>query len=58
MGELEWEIRANFRLGYMEGCVKKNRNLEMVFAGETEKGQVEITSLNPHFPLRELSTRC
>jgi len=30
--------RTNFRLGYMGGCVKKNHNLEMVFAGEKAKG--------------------
>jgi hypothetical protein len=40
--------RINFRLGYMGGCVKKNRNLEMVFAGKKHKGQIQMTSLHPH----------
>ncbi|MGI9570947.1 MAG: hypothetical protein ACR2PH_14710, partial [Desulfobulbia bacterium] len=31
--------RANFRLGYMGGCVKKNRNTKMVCAAE--KGKVK-----------------
>ena len=31
--------RANFRLGYMGGCVKKNRNTKMVCAAE--KGEVK-----------------
>ena len=32
----------------MRGCVKKNRNTEMVYAGKKGNGQVGITSLNSH----------
>ena len=32
--------RTNFRLGYMGGCVKKNRNTKMVCAGK--KGRVKV----------------
>ncbi len=37
--------------------VKQRHNLEAVWAGGKKGGsKVEMTSLNPHFPLRELST--
>jgi hypothetical protein len=50
--------RANFRLGYMGGCVKKNRNTKMVCAAEKGKVKYRLHPLIHSFSSRKDATTC